>query len=109
VQHVELARILLAVYNPARPKLGPGHRASMRALSRDLRTIVLRLCGIAMSNRKTPPGLLTAFLGIVMCGDHFEDRREQDGLLGLLDELEHAHAWPVGNTRDALKESWGWM
>ncbi|KAJ9605496.1 hypothetical protein H2200_010153 [Cladophialophora chaetospira] len=107
VQHVDLAKILLTVYDPTRPKLGPGHVASMKALSQELRTIVLRLCGIAMSNRKTPPGLVTALLGIVVCGDHFEDKLEQDALLGLLDELEGTHAWPVGNTRTLLKEAWG--
>ncbi|OAP55899.1 hypothetical protein AYL99_10051 [Fonsecaea erecta] len=107
VQHVELAKILLAVYDPTRPKLGPGHVASMKALSQELRTIVLRLCGIAMSNRKTPPGLVTALLGIVVCGDHFEDRMEQDALFGILDELEYTHAWPIGNTRKLLKDAWG--
>ena len=107
VQHVDLAKILLAVYDPTRPKLGPGHVASIKALSQELRTIILRLCGIAMSNRKTPPGLVTALLGIVVCGDHFDDKLEQDALLGILDELEGTHAWPVGNTRTLLKEAWG--
>ena len=108
VQHLEIAKILLAVHDPTRPKLGPRHIASVRALSAELKGSVLRLCGIALSNRRTPPGLVTAFLGIVMCGDHFEDALEQDALLGLLDELEHAHAWPLGGAREALKESWGW-
>ena len=106
VQHVDLAKILLSVYDPTRPKLGPRHVASMKALSQELRTIVLRLCGIAMSNRKTPPGLVAALLGIVVCGDHFEDKLEQDALLGILDELG-THAWPIGNTRGLLNEAWG--
>ncbi|KAJ0425004.1 hypothetical protein BJY00DRAFT_326115 [Aspergillus carlsbadensis] len=108
VQHVELARILLAVYNPTIPRLGLGHRAAMRALSEELRGCVLRLCGIAVHNRKNPPSLTTALLGIVVCGEHFEDRAEQRALLGLLDELEYDLGWPVGNSRDRLKQSWGW-
>ncbi|EXJ89605.1 hypothetical protein A1O3_02672 [Capronia epimyces CBS 606.96] len=107
VQHVELAKILLAVYDPSRARLGPGHVANMRALSRELRHIVLRLCGIAMSNRNSPPALLTAFLAIVVCGDYFEDPLEQHALLGLMDELEGVYAWPVGNTRTLLREAWG--
>lgn len=107
VQHVELAKILLAVYDPTRARLGPGHVAGMRALSRELRTIVLRLCGIATSNRNSPPGLVTALLAIVVCGDHFEDPLEQQAVLGILDELEGLHAWPAGNTRTLLKEAWG--
>ncbi|KAL2839666.1 hypothetical protein BJY01DRAFT_257699 [Aspergillus pseudoustus] len=98
VQHVELARILLAVYDPNIPRLGLGHRAAMRALSEELRGCVLRLCGIAVHNRKNPPSLTTALLGIVVCGDHFEDRAEQQAILALLDELEYDLGWP----------SWGW-
>ncbi|KAL3460888.1 hypothetical protein BJX64DRAFT_289826 [Aspergillus heterothallicus] len=108
VQHVELARIMLAVYNPNIPRLGLGHRAAMRALSEELRGCVLRLCGIAVHNRKNPPSLTTALLGIVVCGEHFEDRAEQQALLHLLDELEYDLGWPVGNSRDRLKQSWGW-
>lgn len=107
VQYVDLARILLSIYDPARPKLGPGYHASMRALAVEVRAAVLRLCGIAMSNRKCPPALVTAFLGVAMCGDYFEDPLEQEALLGLLDEMETVHAWPAGDTRQALREAWG--
>ncbi|KAL4986562.1 hypothetical protein BDW68DRAFT_163036 [Aspergillus falconensis] len=108
VQHIELARILLAVYDPSKPRLGLGYRGSMRDLSQDLRAAVLRLCGIAVSNRRNPPSLTTALLGIVVCGEHIEDGPEQRALLGLLDELEYHHGWPVSSYRHQLKESWGW-
>jgi hypothetical protein len=108
VQHCELAKILLAVYDPTRPKLGPGHVASRRALNQELKKSVLRLCGIAMSNRKTPPGLVTASLGIAMCGDYFEHRQEQEALMGILNLLEGEHAWPVSDVREALRAAWGW-
>ncbi|KAL4819580.1 hypothetical protein BDW67DRAFT_181916 [Aspergillus spinulosporus] len=107
VQHLELARILLAVYNPALPRLGIGYRGSMRDLSRELRAAVLRLCGIAVSNRQNPPSLTTALLGIVVCGEHIEDGAEQRALMGLLDELEYHHGWPVANYRNQLGVSWG--
>jgi hypothetical protein len=49
--------------------------------------------------------MVTAFLSIAMCGDHFEDPLEQQALLGMLDELE-ANAWPAGDVRQALREAW---
>ncbi|KAL5003027.1 hypothetical protein BDV10DRAFT_190951 [Aspergillus recurvatus] len=107
VQHIELARILLAVYNPSTPRLGLGHRGIMRDLSHGLRAAVLRLCGIAVYNRQNPPSLTTALLGIVVCGEYIEDGAEQRALVGLLDELEYHHGWPVAWYRDHLKESWG--
>lgn len=54
-----------------------------------------------------PPALVTAYLGIAICGDSFEDPLEQAALLGLLDEMEARYAWPAGNTRHLLKEAWG--
>ena len=108
IQHVELARILLAVYNPTMPRLGPGHVHAINDMSASLKKIVLRLCGIARGNRKTPPGMVTACMGVAMCGEHFVERGEQDALLDVLRELEDEHAWPTLSTQDALRKSWGW-
>lgn len=108
IQHVELARILLAVYNPTMPRLGPGHVQAINEMSANLKKIVLRLCGIALGNRRTPPGLVTACMGVAMCGEHFVERGEQDALLAVLKELEDEHAWPTLRTQDALRRSWGW-
>ena len=108
VQHVELARILLCVYDPNIPKLGPGHVAALNQLSSTLRTIVKRLCGIALSNRKAPPALVTACMGIAMCGEHFRERREQEALLKVLEEMEVEHAWPEARVGEGLRKAWGW-
>ncbi|KIX05645.1 uncharacterized protein Z518_03617 [Rhinocladiella mackenziei CBS 650.93] len=81
----------------------------MQALRKELKNITLRLCGIAVSNRRIPPGLSTAFLGVVVRGECFEQREEQNALLGILDELEGAHGWPVAGPRDKLKQSWDWL
>ncbi|RDW78917.1 uncharacterized protein DSM5745_05769 [Aspergillus mulundensis] len=108
VQHLELARVLLAVYDPSIPRLGLGYRQSMRGLSEKLRAALLRLCGIAVYNRQNPPSLTTALLGIVVCGEYIADAKEQRALLGLLDELEFHHGWPVASYRGRLKGAWGW-
>lgn len=108
VQHVELARILLCVFDPSIPKLGPGHVAALNQLSSTLKTIVRRLCGIALSNRRTPPGLITACMGIAMCGEHFTERTEQEALLAVLEEMEVEHAWPEAKVGEGLRKAWGW-
>ena len=88
--------------------LGPGRLAALNALSTSLKAIVLRMCGMALSNRITPPGLVTACMGIAMCGEHFTDRKEQTALLAVLEEVEVEHAWPTAQTAGALREAWGW-
>lgn len=108
VQHIELARILLVVNDPTRPKLGRGHVASTKAMNEELKVIVLRLCGIAIGASKMPPSLVTAYTGIATCGELFDEPLEQKALMALLDELEEVHAWPCTETKKALSEAWGW-
>ena len=106
-QYIELSRMLLTVYNPAIPRLGPGVMAAQTALAGDLRKIVLRLCSIALSNEDVPPGLVTACMGIAMCGEYFTDYDEQLALLGVLEKVERDHGWPTEGTVASLKGAWG--
>ncbi|KAJ5745602.1 hypothetical protein N7520_010784 [Penicillium odoratum] len=108
LQFLELARILLTVYNPKLPRLGPGQRTAMRSVDEKVRAIVVRLCGIALSNEHSPPGLVTASAAIGMCGDRFTEKFEQNALLGVLAKLENEYAYPTLSTRESLKVAWGW-
>lgn len=108
LQFLELARILLTVYNPKLPRLGPGQRTAMRSVDQQVRSIVVRLCGIALSNGHSPPGLVTASAAIGMCGDRFTERFEQVALLGVLVQLEDKHAYPTSSVQALLKTAWGW-
>ncbi|KAL1861042.1 hypothetical protein Plec18170_001557 [Paecilomyces lecythidis] len=107
--HAELARLLLAVYNPTRPRLGHGYAASMRELTLELQRTVLRLCGIALSNRRLPSVFIEALMGISTYGEYFEDRRTQAALLGVLGVMHDEHAYPTAKIVQALKDAWGWV
>ncbi|KAL3459209.1 hypothetical protein BJX64DRAFT_279361 [Aspergillus heterothallicus] len=52
--HLELGKILLAAFDPTRPKLGHGHLAAERKLTTTMRSTVVRLCVIALSIRRSP-------------------------------------------------------
>jgi hypothetical protein len=108
IQHLELARILLAVHNPRLPRLGPKYRAAMSSVDRAVKNAVLRLCGIAMCNEHSPPGLVTASFAIAMCGDRFHDRSEQEALLEILSKLDKDYGWPTQRIRASVIEAWGW-
>ncbi|KAJ9482353.1 hypothetical protein VN97_g11080 [Penicillium thymicola] len=109
LQFLDLARILLTVYNPRLPRLGTGQRTAMRSVDRKVRAIVLRICGIALSNQHSPPGLVIASIAIGMCGDRFTDRLEQEALLEVLLKVQDEHAYATLRTREQLKEAWGWQ
>lgn len=108
IEHLEIARIVLAVQNPNIPQFGVGRRTAMQALDQDIKCILLRLCGIGLSNQHSPPALITASVAIAMCGDRLTDRVEQKALLGVLVKLEEEHAWPTHATQKSLKEAWSW-
>ena len=67
IQHYILSMILLAVYNPRLPRLGPGQKAALVGVDDEVKTNIRSLCGMALSNRKTPPHMITACMGISMC------------------------------------------
>ena len=67
IRHDILSLILLAVYNPRLPRLGPGQKAALVGVDDEVKTNIRSLCGMALSNRKTPPHMITACMGISMC------------------------------------------
>ncbi|PSN64869.1 hypothetical protein BS50DRAFT_497126 [Corynespora cassiicola Philippines] len=105
-QHLELGRMLLAVYNPRRQRVGIGSSAMNHAIEEQLRSSILRLCGLAMSNKKFQAGMTTAAVGISIGGEYFRERDEQDAIIGFLDELEEEHAWPTRTVVRALQDAW---
>ncbi|KAH8671757.1 hypothetical protein BGZ60DRAFT_485420 [Tricladium varicosporioides] len=108
VQHFDLSKILLAVYNPRIPRLGPSHRAATKRIEAEVSLIVKRLCGIAISNRRAPPAMNTACMAIAMCGEQFTDFSEQKSLLDILIYTDEKHAWPTREIQGRLKDAWGW-
>lgn len=106
MQHLDLARILLTVYDPGIPRLGPGSIAAARRISATVQETVLRICGNAVSNRAMQPAQVTAHLAIAVCGEYFTSIDEQKSMLDLLVELEAEHAWPTARTIADLKGAW---
>ncbi|KAJ9268289.1 transcriptional regulator family: Fungal Specific TF [Paecilomyces variotii] len=108
IQHMILAMILLTVYKPNVPRLGLGQREAMIVMDSNIKSMVLEICGIAVSNRQCPPSLLTATIAITMCGDRFTDAHEQQALLDVLIETDQDNAWPTASMQANLKKAWGW-
>jgi hypothetical protein len=126
VQHFDLSKILLTVYDPRIPRLGPGHRAATQRIEvrplplftqitcsllfrsqKEVKVTIKRLCGVAISNRRAPPAMNTACMAIAMCGDRFTELREQKSMIDLLVYTDTKHAWPTVEIQERLKESWG--
>jgi hypothetical protein len=105
-QHIELSRILLAVSDPNLSRLGLAARQANLALEEELRCIIRRLVGLALSNSKCPVLFVNAAVGISVCGEYLTDPAEQNAVLEFLADLEFQHAWPTAASASALKEAW---
>lgn len=112
---LDLARILLTVYNPHIPRIGPGVSAAQRRIADEVHDIVIRVCGTAMSQAgsgvpgpSSQPAMVQAYMAIAVCGEYFSDGLEQQALLGLVERLTLDHGWPTGKTATQLKGEWGW-
>ncbi|MCJ1391071.1 hypothetical protein MMC18_003932 [Xylographa bjoerkii] len=108
IQHYILCMILLAVYNPSLPRLGPGQRMARKSMDEEIKGLVLTLAGMAVSNCQTPPNMITACMGIYITGERFSERRIQDVFLDILVRTEREFAWPTEAAQISLKDAWGW-
>lgn len=106
VQYYHLCRILLAIYNPAVPRMGLGLKHATKKLGAEVVDNVRAICGIARSNRPTPAHF-TACHAIYVCGEWFENHGERMAMLALLEETERQKGWPTNATNLELRQQWG--
>ncbi|KAE9573948.1 hypothetical protein CGMCC3_g9951 [Colletotrichum fructicola] len=103
-----MCHILLTAYSPLYPRVGPERVKAMKLTDDIIRDNVGKICGIALSNTHTRPALFKACTVIMLCGDLFTDRVEQQALLDLLIKTEIDLAWPTASSQDYLKSTWSW-
>lgn len=106
---IGLIDILLAAYDPTIARIGPGQKGAEELLDSKLKSIVLEICGIALSNRQSPTALLAACIAITICGDRFTDRFEQEVLMGVVDNtIRDTNYWPPTSIKARMCSVWGW-
>ncbi|KAJ5692965.1 hypothetical protein N7462_002388 [Penicillium macrosclerotiorum] len=108
-QTIGLINILLTAYDPRVVRVGPGHRSAMESMDAKLRSIVLDICGTAISNRQEPTALLTAAFAIAICGDRFSEFAEQQALMDIIvNTVRDNNYWPSTALGAKLRKAWSW-
>ncbi|KAK9418070.1 hypothetical protein SUNI508_08499 [Seiridium unicorne] len=108
MQHYYLGRLVLEAHNPDTPRLGPARRLALDGVNEKLKKLVRIICGISESNTQHAPAYVNAAVSIVMAGDRFIERQEQEALYRILVKIEKEMAWPTGAAQIDLKNAWGW-
>ncbi|KIW26390.1 uncharacterized protein PV07_09489 [Cladophialophora immunda] len=106
--YAELTRILLVTFDPGRKKLGSGYLASQREVMAISKTACVKLCGMALSNKQAPPIHLNACAAVMLCGEYFDNKVEQEALVWFLKMLEENLAYPTANLVAKLIKAWNW-
>ncbi|KAI0858974.1 hypothetical protein F4860DRAFT_285887 [Xylaria cubensis] len=103
-----LTRMLLIAHNPRFPRMGSSYMAAMQSMDNEIKSDVRVLCGIAETHGNAYRACLPAIMGIVLAGDRFTNRREQQALFDFLVKVQKNHAWPTQFIQQEMKETWGW-
>ncbi|KAF2152236.1 hypothetical protein K461DRAFT_312990 [Myriangium duriaei CBS 260.36] len=106
-QYLRLAEILLLSHDPTISVLGQGAKLKRQQLGNELKSLTLIMCGIAICNRQVTPAFLNACTGIVLCGEYFEGKAEQDAILYFLELTEDVAVYPTRELSFSLKQAWG--
>ncbi|KAI0466531.1 hypothetical protein F4859DRAFT_297632 [Xylaria cf. heliscus] len=109
LQHYYLARLILEAHNPTAPKLGPARKMRLKKTDQEMKRIVRTICGIAKANPHTIPGCVPASISIVIAGDRFTDRHEQEILYSILVKTGEELGWPTESAQEDLISAWGWQ
>jgi hypothetical protein len=106
VQFSGLSRILLMVFDPTTPRIGPNATTARQLISAEVRRIVIHLCSTAASYPDLTPAFVQAAMAVVICGELFTSYQEQDTLITFLAHLEEKIGWPTSHHAARLKHSW---
>ncbi|KAF2963088.1 hypothetical protein GQX73_g10484 [Xylaria multiplex] len=94
-QFYHVTRMLLIAHNPRVPRIGCSYLAALQSIDNEIKSDVKILCGIAETSGNLYSTSPAAIAGIVLAGDRFTDRREQQTLFDFLVKVEKSHAWPT--------------
>jgi hypothetical protein len=103
--HYELARILLAIYDPSLPRLGFKKIRAEKVVDATVREHLLTTCGIALGCPTFPSLMIAACGTIAICGERITDAKERAALLQVLEKTERDHAWPTAGVQALLRDA----
>ncbi|PYI04294.1 hypothetical protein BO78DRAFT_373115 [Aspergillus sclerotiicarbonarius CBS 121057] len=110
-QSLCFVRILLAAFNPRLLGLRGVGRMGEEA-GEEVRDAVWEVCGVGVSNRWSPTGMLIAAFAVVVCAERFRGegmRRKQEALMGVVREMRtERNYWPGVEMERRVRAVWGW-
>ncbi|PYH86238.1 hypothetical protein BO82DRAFT_418655, partial [Aspergillus uvarum CBS 121591] len=106
-QHLELSRMILVAESP---HLENANRAAHRRTESQVRSIVLKICGIALNHIECKPALVNGVVAVSLYGEYFTEPEERDALMTeIIHRAQELNAWPMQKRQERLKQRWQCM
>ncbi|XRM47946.1 hypothetical protein ABZX51_010896 [Aspergillus tubingensis] len=106
-QSLGFIRILLAMYNPLLLGVRVGRSVMMVEMEKEVKQAVWEVCGVAVSNRQSPAGMVIASFAVVVCAEWFDDEGERERLRGFVREMRReCNYWPGVEMERRLERMW---
>lgn len=106
-QSLGFIRILLAMYNPLLLGVRVGRSVMMVEMEKEVKQAVWEVCGVAVSNRQSPAGMVIASFAVVVCAEWFDDEGERVRLRGFVREMRReCNYWPGVEMERRLERMW---
>ena len=106
-QFFYMAKVLLTTHDPSLPRIGPRVKVAAVAMQSTALSHLRTIIGIAICNNFMPARFI-ANLAIIICGNWFKDRQEQEALLDFITVTSRCSGWSRHNAQQGLAEEWGW-
>ncbi|OJJ95573.1 hypothetical protein ASPACDRAFT_47461 [Aspergillus aculeatus ATCC 16872] len=103
-QHLELSRMILTAESP---HLENANRAAHRRTESQVRSMVLKICGIALNHINCKPALVNGVIAVTLYGEYFTEAEERDALVAeIIHRAQELNAWPMQKRHERLKQRW---
>lgn len=106
-QFFNMAKVLLTAHDPSLPRIGPRVKSAAVAMQSTALSHLRTVIGIAICHNFMP-ARFTANLAIIICGNWFKDRQEQEALLDFMSVTSRCSGWSRHDAQQGLVEEWGW-
>ncbi|KAK5073385.1 hypothetical protein LTR70_010310 [Exophiala xenobiotica] len=106
LQHYHLARVILAIYDPALTRLGFGPLRARKQSERIVLDGMRNIVGLAVSNEDVNNAIFEASHVLKTCGGYLKDEAEQNAAIAFLENVQQRMGWTTGKTIAELQSQW---
>lgn len=106
LQYYHLARVVLAIYDPALTRLGFGSLRARKQCEKIVLDGMRHIVGLASSNEDVTNAIFEASHILKTCGGYLKEEGEQNATIAFLERAQQRMGWTTSKTIAELRSQW---